>query len=215
MQLGLGPLHHPGGRRGARELRLGDPARFTLAAPAPVTEVNSAARELDPFLSPDRLTLYFASERGDGKLRSYRAIRSKPGGPFDRVEEQSEINQPGCISRFALSSNALTAFLSARSDYPGGCGGRANLYAAKRGSAAKPFTKSQFSPLATLNSSQHEWDPFPSYDGLRLYYVERDESKATTRMLLAELTSGAVPTWERRGPLPGSRCCPTTPTTRR
>jgi hypothetical protein len=180
-----------------------DPARFTLEAPALVPELSSPARELDPFLAPDRLSLYFASERGDGKLRSYRAIRSERAGPFDRVEEQSEINVPGCISRFALSANGLTAFISARGDFPGSCGGRFNIYWARRGSTADPFTTSQFSPTG-LNTSQHELDPFPSNDGLRLYYVEDAPTESTTRMLLAErVGSGAVPEWKRQGPVPG------------
>lgn len=196
--------HDDGGADGSSTTcRWDDPGKFTLQTPWPLTEVNSSAMEIDPFLSPDRRTLYFASERGDGQLRSYRAIRAKPDGPFDRVEEQSEINLPGCVSRFALSSNTLSAFISARSDYPKGCGGRASLFAAKRGSVALPFTRSQFSPIGQINTAEHEWDPFPSHDGLRLYYVEEAPSKSSTRLLLAAQSGGAWPVWERRGPVPG------------
>ena len=179
-----------------------DPARFILESPVPVTEVSSAAREIDPFLAYDRLTLYFASERGDGKLRSYRAIRNTPTGLFDHVEEQSEINLPGCISRFALSTNGLTAFISAPSDFPQSCGGRTNLYWATRGGTATPFTRSQFTGIG-FNTAEHERDPFLSHDGLRLYYAEEAPTKSTTRMLLAERSGSATSKWETRGPVPG------------
>lgn len=190
------------GDAGATICRWDDPGGFTLEAPRPLTEVNSAGEEVEPFLSADRLTLYFASDRGDGLRRSYRATRSKPEGPFDTIEEQSEINVPGAISRFALASDGLTAYIAAPSGYPTDATGHPDLFSATRSSVAVPFTSAQFKPIAALNTTENEWDPFPSPDGLRLYYNEHIPSKSLNHMMLAERAApgGA---WVKKGEVPG------------
>jgi Tol biopolymer transport system component len=179
-----------------------DPARFTLAPPVPVTEINTSAREIEPFLSPDGLTLYFASERGDGKLRCYLARRDKPEGPFGAVEEQSGINLPQAVSRFVVSADGLTAYIAALRDYPKSATGDAEIFTAERKSPGEPFTSAQFAPLDKLNTQENEWDPFISPDGLRLYYAEHVPSKSQNRLMVAERsTTGG--TWSKKGPIPG------------
>jgi hypothetical protein len=191
-----------------------DPARFTLAPPVPVTEINTAsAREIEPFLSPDGLTLYFASDRGDGKKRCYLARRGKPEGPFDAVQEQSGINVPDAMSRFALSADGLTAYIAAPRGYPKDATGDAQLLAATRKGPREPFTSAQFAPLEALNTQANEWDPFPSTDGLRLYFAEHTPSKTQNRLMVAERSGPGAP-WAKRGPVPGMDLSDLPPQTR-
>ena len=181
-----------------------DPARFTLSTPTPVSEVNTAAaREFEPFLSADELTLYFASDRQGGESRCYLTRRTQPDGPFGEVEEQSGINVPGAMSRFALSADGLTAYIAAPGGYPASATGDAELFSATRKSAAVPFTSAQFAPLAAINTAANEWDPFPSSDGLRLYYAEHTPTKSQNRLMVAARTAVDRP-WAGKGaPVPG------------
>jgi hypothetical protein len=55
--------------------RLTTDDRFSL--PTPLTDLNTAADERDPWLSPDGTTFYFASDRGDGTLQIYEASASR------------------------------------------------------------------------------------------------------------------------------------------
>jgi hypothetical protein len=187
--------------------RWDDPGAFTLEAPRPVTEVNSTAKEVEPFLAADRLTLYFASDRGDGLTRSYRATRSTPDGAFDRVVEQSDVNVANAISRFSVSSDGLTAYIAALSSYPASATGMADLFSATRASAAVPFTSAQFAPLTAVNTAENEWDPFPAPDGLRLYYVEHTPSQSRNLLMVAERSAPGQP-WTAKGPVPGLSLAP-------
>ena len=49
--------------------------RFSL--PTPLTDLNTAADERDPWLSPDGTRFYFASDRGGGGLQIYEASASR------------------------------------------------------------------------------------------------------------------------------------------
>jgi hypothetical protein len=182
--------------------RWDDPGRFTLEAPRAVSEVNSAANDLEPFLSADRLTLYFASKRGDNLIRSYQATRSKPHGPFEKVEQQSGLNVPDAISRFALSSDGLVAYIAAPSGYPASAKGDSDLFSAARASATAPFSSAQFKPITALNSAESQFDPFPSPDGLRLYYNEHISAQSVRRLQVAERSAPGQP-WGSKSDVPG------------
>ena len=49
--------------------------RFSL--PTPLTDLNTAADERDPWLSPDGTLFYFTSDRGNGVLQIYEATASR------------------------------------------------------------------------------------------------------------------------------------------
>ena len=55
--------------------RLSTADRFSL--PTPLTDVNTAADERDPWLSPDATLFYFTSDRGNGVLQIYEAPASR------------------------------------------------------------------------------------------------------------------------------------------
>jgi Tol biopolymer transport system component len=63
--------------------------------PVPLTEVNTQYEEWAPFLSFDKLSLYFSRVRTDIPYygRIYQAIRNTPSGPFTSIIEISELNE--------------------------------------------------------------------------------------------------------------------------
>jgi len=65
--------------------------------PVPLTEVNTAYNETDPFLSFDGLSLYFTRSATSTFYygRIYVATRANPWEPFTSVREISELNQSG------------------------------------------------------------------------------------------------------------------------
>lgn len=186
--------------------RWDDPAAFTLATPRPLAGVNSSGRDYEPFLSPDRLTLYFVSDRGDGRRRIYRAARARPYGAFEAVEPENGVSVPDAVYRLALSSDGLTAYIAAPSGYPASGAGQTDLFSATRPAAGAPLGSADFSPVSEVNTSNHEWDPFPSPDGLRLYYGEHVPPDLH-HPRYAERAAPGQP-WQRMGPVPGLPASP-------
>jgi Tol biopolymer transport system component len=142
----------------------------TFSTPVAIDAVNSSATEIEPMLSPDGLTLYFASTR-DGGFDVFLATRPSRGADFSGVQKHLEVSTADGESRFALSFDGLEAFLA--TDRSGGKGG-ADIWIATRSSTSTPFSPADFSPAASLNSSVNEWDPYPSLDGKSLYYAIQD-----------------------------------------
>jgi hypothetical protein len=139
-----------------------------LSAPVPLDAVNSASSEIEPMLSADGLTLYFASNR-DGGYDSYTATRASRTDAFGNVAKNLEVStDTDAETRLALTSDGLEAFLA--TTRPGG-EGAADIWVATRASTGAPFSPTSFQPLDVLNSDLNEWDPYPSADGLRLYYI--------------------------------------------
>lgn len=140
----------------------------TLGAPVAVTELNSASTDIEPYVSADGLTIFFASNRGS-TWDSYVATRPDLSSPFANVAVNQQVStDTDNETRFALTPDGLEGFLA--TDQPGGEGG-ADIWRATRSSATTPFALADFQPVAALNSAGNEWDPYPSGDGLRLYYV--------------------------------------------
>lgn len=75
--------------------------------------VNSSAGEGDPFISPDGLSLYFASDIS-GNLQMYKAERESLDAPFGNVEHLSFFDTPGANSRFPTLSSDGSAFYFCR-----------------------------------------------------------------------------------------------------
>lgn len=161
----------------------------TFSTPVALDAVNSASTDIEPMLSPDGLTLYFASSR-DGNMDAFLATRPSAGAPFANVQNNTQVGTADSETRFALSFDGLEAFLA--TNRAGGQGG-ADIWIATRTSAATPFAPADFSPAAPLNSTQNEWDPYPSFDGKRLYYAIQDWSSGLGSTDLVVATRSAAP----------------------
>ena len=142
-----------------------------LTPPVPLTAVNSSSADLEPILSADGLTLYFCSDR-DGGDDSFIATRASRTAAFGAAIKNQEVStSAGSETRFAPAASGLEAYLAAKR--AGGLGG-SDIWIATRASTATPFTPADFKLAAGLSSSVNEFDPYPSANGLRLYYIIQD-----------------------------------------
>lgn len=147
---------------------------FTLSAPTPLDGVNTQHNEAEPFLSNDRLTLFFFSTRdsadsvSDQQGDSYVATRSSANGRFGSVRRQPWSSQLYREAQLALTADGDTAFLSANWQ---GTRGAMDIWMATGAADGVGLEVGDFVNLASINSTTSEHDPFPSLDGMRLYFA--------------------------------------------
>jgi hypothetical protein len=136
----------------------------------PLGTINTPYAENEPFVTPDGLQLFFASDRpgGRGGFDVYVASREAPGMPFGGVVSYAAANTDNDDGGLVLSADGLTAYIS--SVRPGGPGA-ADIWSATRADPASPFSASAFAPLTSVNNQGRDFDPTPSQDGLRLYFT--------------------------------------------
>lgn len=107
-----------------------DSAASSFGAPVSLREVNTSEFDEGPALSPDALTLFFASTRrggGGGDLDIWFASRSDAGGAFSAPRPVTELNTGGAELDLALTSDAEELFFSSSRE-----GGQQQLYRAVR-----------------------------------------------------------------------------------
>ncbi len=157
----------------------------------PLDELNTPAQEREPSLSHDGLTLYFHSEvqSGLGRGDIFVAHRESPWDPdgrparfgeaslLDEVDSDANDNGP-CISRDGLE----LFFQSKRT------GGLGDLYVARRRAIDLRFGEP--TPLASLNTPNHERSPSLSCDGLALFYSTGPAGRSGGRIMVATRANG-------------------------
>jgi hypothetical protein len=143
---------------------------WVILPPERLEVLSSSDDDIEPFLGPDGLTLYFASTRS-GIYEVYEASRPSRSEPFGQPTPMSGINSGFGDTRFAVSSDELSAYLA--TDRPGGPG-ESDLWMATRTSISQPWDSAMFSPM-DISTPTNDWDPFPSANGLRLYWVVRND----------------------------------------
>jgi hypothetical protein len=84
----------------------------TFGAPVAVSELNSVSNELCPVVTPDDLTIYFASSRSNGVQGIWMSSRPSVSDPFSAPRSVAELNGPseqptfvtrdGCVLYFAV-----------------------------------------------------------------------------------------------------------------
>lgn len=131
--------------------------------PFPLAAVNSSGAELDPFLSLDGLTLWFAGERRGGRA-IYFAYRPSPWHDFGEPEALLLTRGPSVPAAPTLAADGLTIFYAVPDD--------SRLWQMTRTDPLAPFEKRE-----TILFSTHEDAVWPSTqilpDALRAYWVER------------------------------------------
>jgi hypothetical protein len=130
-----------------------------------LSNLNTPDLDYQPWLSPDELTIYFASGPAGGN-DIFRATRGSTRDDFGPPELVSELSSPSDEGGLTLSSDGLEVILA--SNRPGGPGGR-DLYIATRASQSAPFSAPQL--LDALDTAKNEIDPAFSPDGSELYFV--------------------------------------------
>jgi hypothetical protein len=131
----------------------------------PLTSLNTPGLDYQPWLSPDQLTIYYASGPS-GSNDIFRATRSSTADEFGPPQLVSELSSSSDEGGLTVSSDGLEVILA--SNRPGGPGGR-DLYIATRASTSDTFSTPQL--LEVLDSAQNDIDPAFSPDGSELYFV--------------------------------------------
>jgi len=130
-----------------------------LAAPQPVTGINSAASEVQPYVTHDGKTIYFVRD----EIKVFRAT-NPDGAGFTGPAEVGEINTSIADADPVPSDDGLTLYwASAR---PGGAGDL-DIWEAHRATTDMPF--GDFAPVPNVNSPAIDAPSDISRDGCRLY----------------------------------------------
>jgi WD40-like Beta Propeller Repeat len=96
----------------------------TFHKPVEVSELNTSFSERSPVVSPDDLTIYFASDRTDGHALGQQdiwvATRASPSGPFSTPVNVSELNSPLLeVPNFVTHDGCALYFSSNRDGFLG------------------------------------------------------------------------------------------------
>ncbi len=142
--------------------------------PARLDAVNAAsARDIDPMVSHDGSTLWFASERSGPDLLY--VARHTAGGGFGSPAPLTAINDPtqgvDTWQPFVSADGSELWFSSDRAAPTSGEGGGFDLWRAHGSSA--DFAAPEF--VAEVSSPDHEWLPMLSPDGLTLFFSRSDQ----------------------------------------
>jgi Tol biopolymer transport system component len=102
-----------------------------LDPPAPVSELNGDSSEIAPVVTPDELTIYYASDRKDGNARGnydiWMATRQRTVDSFSNLMNVGELNSSDLDEPSFVTADGCTLyFSSARS-------GALSVYVATRG----------------------------------------------------------------------------------
>lgn len=155
-----------------------EPETGRFAAPLALSELNTRAHELLPWLTPDELMITFASTRPTraGSSDIWYATRASRDVPFGAPELAASLNSNGNEGRAALTADRLSAFFSSDRD------GSLDLFAASRAERNLPFATP--AAIEILNSASTDHDVALSADGREIFFVStRDGSSAIWRAL--------------------------------
>lgn len=97
--------------------------------PLPVSELNTSASEIEPIVTPDDLTVYWASDRTDGNAQGsydiWVATRDSADAPFSSLTNVTELNSPaldaptfvtrdGCMLYFESNRDGLGVYAATK-----------------------------------------------------------------------------------------------------
>jgi Tol biopolymer transport system component len=127
-------------------------------------EINSSAADVHPSISPDGLTLYFASNR-NGNYQLFKATRGSLDALFGNVEQLSFFDCPDCSLYYPFLSSDGKAFYFVKSTSEQTLDIYVSyFYTPETDKWSEPV------PLTEVNTDYADITPFLSYDGLTLYF---------------------------------------------
>jgi hypothetical protein len=131
--------------------------------------VNSSSLDFTPCISPDKLTLYFASNRSGGYGNHDLWVTTRPtvSDPWgEAVNLGPTVNSSNGDRGPSISADGLSLFIF--SDRPGGSGSQ-DLWVTTRAIISEPWgTPVNLGPI--VNSSDRDYNPDISADGLWLFF---------------------------------------------
>ena len=135
----------------------------SFTPPVAMDALDTVGNELDPWVTPDELTIYFARGRA---FDIYTATRATVAGDFGQATRVAALDSTATDTRVSLTGDGRRAILSSDRASPGD----PDLFEATRASATGTFSTPDATALAKVNSTRQELDPELSADGLRLYF---------------------------------------------
>jgi hypothetical protein len=137
--------------------------------------ITSTIDERDPFVSSDKLLIYFSRVDGSN-LDILNAIRADAAGTFGgAVVKSSLTDESQEDSKVTMTGDDLIAFIASRRATGEG---ESDLWEARRDTAGTTaFGAMTQEHLAEVNDSTSQLDPHISPDGLRLYFAAGDPQK--------------------------------------
>jgi Tol biopolymer transport system component len=156
--------------------------------PAPVAPLTSPAATFAPEVSPDGLTLWFASERQNpaGGADIWMTTRSSRTQPWGTPTRETSLSTAGYDSAPSLSGDGLTMTLT--SD---GAGGQAaDIFVASRASTTSPWSPPV--ALAELNTADHD-SAGPIRDGGLRIFFDRETTSNQYDIYVAERATTSAP----------------------
>ena len=144
-----------------------------FGAPTNVMELNSPARDQGAKLVDDGLTIYFGSDRMGTGL--YKATRNSLTELFGTPVALTAINATGAATGPSLTGDGLTLYYALIP--PGQTTG--DIYVTTRSDKASDFPPG--TPVAQVNSTIDDLDPFITEDGAALYF---DSARGQTSLHL-------------------------------
>jgi len=138
--------------------------RFT--DPVAAIELDAASVQQQPHLTQDRKTIYFSRVVAVTGFDIYAADRADPSAAFGDVHVVPELSSMQNESAFAPAIDELTGYISSARG-----GTTTDLWISTRAQPTDPWgTPVRFAGSTTFI----DYDPFPSADGLRLYWMIPD-----------------------------------------
>lgn len=144
--------------------------------PAAIAGLNTAANESAPFMAPDGLTIYFASNRagsangpgGTPSLDVWQSTRAAAGQPWGPPTPVAGLNAGSDETQFCMTADGLECFLL--SNGFGNPNGNRAICRSTRAAPGQPWSTPTL--VAELDDGNTHRDCDVSDDGLRLVYTK-------------------------------------------
>ncbi|MFN0251200.1 MAG: TolB family protein [Kofleriaceae bacterium] len=145
-----------------------DPAK-PFGAPTPVTELNSTAQDIGPWLTADERTIYFASTRpgGMGSFDIYTATRATPTSTWEAPSLVAGVNSANSEMRPTLTADGLTMYAERETNG----GPTRDIVTATRSATNASF--SALTAVTVLNDGDIDATPYVLPDHSALYMTSR------------------------------------------
>lgn len=153
-----------------------------LSTPLKLAALTGGGDDRDPWISPDRLTLYFTTNRG-GVREIYRATRPMPTEEFGPPIPLVNLNVSAKDQeRAALTGDEKTLVLASNR----GANGKFQIFVTLRPDTMTDFGSPNQDRLAMVNAGNADsLDPFLSSDGRTLYFTQNTGGPSHPRIVFS------------------------------